>query len=431
MRFLLPTDRAACIPLICHSFMYHNSIDSVYHYTTSAFTALYAAFFDHCLSQQLSFVIEDSEFPTQQAAAQAFPDWDPETDEQQLDHDAHLQRVQSAIVGVVLNHDASRRFDWSRLRRQDHLNDTFAVFQQMGANDLRASPSHPLHRLYHPPPYEPSYAAGTNLHCFILVTSCQHQKQKLAAYLSAATYHYARQLGFDCLHVEATHPATLRIFTAAPLMRGIVTHRIRLSDVVNKTEDGKEWRRWADDDSEISVVHVDIDQSLLLSLLPHQLSLTRLAPASTLPSWTSSVFASVTVTSKELSVLTLTSCTPPLSALPPSSQSRSGYRALMVAGTLDLNQVGVLHRLLSPLRVGRVPVLAVSSFDTDALILREEDVDVAVRLLEAEGHKVRFAPVEAEDSREDGKLEAETTGTTQRTDRTETERTEQQSGTTA
>jgi hypothetical protein len=406
MRFLQPTDRAACVPLICHSFMYHNSVDAVYNYATSAFASIYGGIFDHCLTQQLSFVIEDCEFLRQQQPA--FPDWNYEKEEQPLDHDAHLQRVQSAIVGVVLNHDSSHRLDWSRLGPCDHLKDTFAVFHQLGANDLRASPSHPLHRLYHPPPYEPTHAPGTSLHCFILVTDCQHKQQKLAAYLSAATYYYGRQLGFDSLRVEATHPATLRIFTAPP-MRGVVTHRVRLSDVVNTTEDGKEWKRWAAVDDEVSVVHVDIDQSLLLSLLPHQLSLTRLAPASSLPSWTSSVFTSITLTSKELSVLTLTSCTPPLSALPPSSLSRSGYRALIVAGCLDLNQVGVLHRLLSPLRVGRVAVLAVSSYDTDALIVREEDVDVAVRLLEADGHKVRFAPVQAEGSSEDGRLEAETT----------------------
>lgn len=58
------------------------------------------------------------------------------------------------------------------------------------------------------------------------------------------------------------------------------------------------------------------------------------------------------------------------------------YRAWSVPGPLDSNLVGVLARLLDPLRAAGVPVLAVSTHDTDWLLVesgRANDAEVAWR----------------------------------------------------
>ena len=57
---------------------------------------------------------------------------------------------------------------------------------------------------------------------------------------------------------------------------------------------------------------------------------------------------------------------------------RSGpYRAWSVPGKLDFELVGVLLELIEPLRIAEVPVLAISTFDTDWILVAEERGEVA------------------------------------------------------
>lgn len=65
-----------------------------------------------------------------------------------------------------------------------------------------------------------------------------------------------------------------------------------------------------------------------------------------------------------------------------------GWRALKVAGPLDFELVGVLSDLAGPLARDGVPIFAVSTFDTDYLLVREERLQQAKQTLVDEGHEL-------------------------------------------
>ena len=63
-----------------------------------------------------------------------------------------------------------------------------------------------------------------------------------------------------------------------------------------------------------------------------------------------------------------------------------GWRALRVAGQLDLTETGVLASLAAPLAEAGVPIFAISTHDTDYLLVKDEKLEDAVAALTAAGH---------------------------------------------
>jgi uncharacterized protein len=55
---------------------------------------------------------------------------------------------------------------------------------------------------------------------------------------------------------------------------------------------------------------------------------------------------------------------------------------------LDLNITGVLAGLATPLAIDGISIFAVSTYDTDYLLVRQHDMDHAVRILRAAGHTI-------------------------------------------
>ncbi len=64
------------------------------------------------------------------------------------------------------------------------------------------------------------------------------------------------------------------------------------------------------------------------------------------------------------------------------------FRALSVAGPLDFALVGILARLCDALARAAVPVFAVSTFDTDWLLVRSDRLEAAIAALRAAGARV-------------------------------------------
>jgi hypothetical protein len=74
--------------------------------------------------------------------------------------------------------------------------------------------------------------------------------------------------------------------------------------------------------------------------------------------------------------------------VPDGVRAERGWRALAVCGRLDLGLTGVLAGLLAPLAAAGVPIFAVSTYDTDYVLVREERLAEAVAALRAAGHTV-------------------------------------------
>ena len=125
--------------------------------------------------------------------------------------------------------------------------------------------------------------------------------------------------------------------------------------------------------------------SLRLETLPGLFAICRLPAESPVPAWPSGDLVSITRTPDELSIVCAES------AIPAGVRHHGGYRALRVEGTLDLNLVGVLAALATPLAAAGVAIFVISTFDTDYLLVEQSVFGAATGALERAGHIVTGA----------------------------------------
>ena len=115
-----------------------------------------------------------------------------------------------------------------------------------------------------------------------------------------------------------------------------------------------------------------------LQLLPQTFSICRLSPEASLQG----SFFSVTRTADELSVVCFSG------EEPVGSKVEADWRALKVAGPLDFALTGILYQLLGPLAEAKISIFALSTFDTDYILIRSADIDRAIEVLRGDGHDV-------------------------------------------
>jgi len=122
---------------------------------------------------------------------------------------------------------------------------------------------------------------------------------------------------------------------------------------------------------------------LELSLLPERFAICRLAADAPIPNWAmQGPFFSVTRAGDELSIVT------ELYRVPAGVQAQPGWHALKVHGPFVLSEIGVLAALATPLAEAKISLFAVSTFDTDYLLVASETLPAAVAALERAGHTV-------------------------------------------
>ena len=125
-------------------------------------------------------------------------------------------------------------------------------------------------------------------------------------------------------------------------------------------------------------------EHLTLDVIPGSYAICRLDPGGAIPSWAlTGRFFSVTRTAYEMSVI----CE--LAAAPTGVLAERGWRGVAVQGPLDLSAIGILAGLTGALASASVSTVAVSTYDTDYLFVRDADLQRAVRALRGAGHHVR------------------------------------------
>lgn len=95
-----------------------------------------------------------------------------------------------------------------------------------------------------------------------------------------------------------------------------------------------------------------------------------------------SSFFSITKTDSELSVVCQES------AIPADIIAERGRRVLRVEGPLDFSLTGILASLAAPLATAQVSIFALSTYDTDYLLIAASDLDRAIPALEQAGHTI-------------------------------------------
>ena len=88
-------------------------------------------------------------------------------------------------------------------------------------------------------------------------------------------------------------------------------------------------------------------------------------------------------TDEELSVVCLTK------GVPERTVERSdGWRGFRIEGTLDFALVGILSKLSAILAQNKIGIFAVSTFNTDYILVKNEDYERAMDVLAAEGYEI-------------------------------------------
>lgn len=123
---------------------------------------------------------------------------------------------------------------------------------------------------------------------------------------------------------------------------------------------------------------------LPLEILPDTLAVCRLAADAAVPAWASAPggFVTISRTGEELSITTVQS------AVPAETRCERDYRALRVRGPLPLHLIGILAAIASPLAQVGLSIFAISTFDTDYVLVKARDLEAAVTALERAGHRV-------------------------------------------
>jgi uncharacterized protein len=106
--------------------------------------------------------------------------------------------------------------------------------------------------------------------------------------------------------------------------------------------------------------------SLTLSAIPGSFAVCRLLAGSALPDWfRPTKFATVSWTDDELSI------TCDESHVPEEVQCERGWRCLMLQGPFAFDLTGVLLKVLQPLAAANIGIFAVSTFDTDYVLVKD------------------------------------------------------------
>jgi hypothetical protein len=123
---------------------------------------------------------------------------------------------------------------------------------------------------------------------------------------------------------------------------------------------------------------------LSLLVLPELVAVCRLLPSIPIPAWASAgQFYSITRTDDELSIVCFQD------AVPDGVVCERDWRCLRVAGAMPFSVVGVLASLTTPLAEADISVFAISTFDTDYLLVKTEKLEEAVVALRQVGHSIR------------------------------------------
>jgi uncharacterized protein len=118
------------------------------------------------------------------------------------------------------------------------------------------------------------------------------------------------------------------------------------------------------------------------------LAICRFPPEDAVPSWADQMFqplVSITRTADELSIVL------PQAEVPAHVQAERGWQALSVRGPLPFHLTGILASLAAPLAEAGVPIFALSTHDTDWLLVGHDKAGDACAALEDAGHRIHDA----------------------------------------
>jgi hypothetical protein len=138
--------------------------------------------------------------------------------------------------------------------------------------------------------------------------------------------------------------------------------------------------------------------SMNIVSVPGRYAVCRLSPEERLPAWIldcdATEFLSITRTEEELSIVCLEKRVPHDSS---NVVVEKTWAVLKVQGPLDFALTGILAALAQPLATAGISIFAISTYDTDYLLVKTDTLLAAKQVLTDAGHKVHLLPENGED----------------------------------
>lgn len=127
------------------------------------------------------------------------------------------------------------------------------------------------------------------------------------------------------------------------------------------------------------------NSKLTLVALKQTLAICRLEPNATVPDWAMrGGLYSVTCTEQELSIV----CSE--ENVPNGVKCDRGWRCISIEGTLDFSLTGIMAALSTTLADASVSIFAISTFDTDHILVKADNFERAVDALRKAGNQVKM-----------------------------------------
>jgi hypothetical protein len=114
--------------------------------------------------------------------------------------------------------------------------------------------------------------------------------------------------------------------------------------------------------------------------LPATFAVCRLGPDAPVPAAIADTpFVSITRTAEELSIV---------SQAPQNAKCELPWICFKLEGPFPFSLTGVLASVIDPLAQSGIPIFAMSTFDTDYVLVEEESAESALKALQAAGHEL-------------------------------------------
>jgi len=127
----------------------------------------------------------------------------------------------------------------------------------------------------------------------------------------------------------------------------------------------------------LNLVPAMLKHTLTLEISELELAICRLPPTSSIPDWIGkSDFISVTRTQDELSIV----CREDM--VPDDIKAERNWRMLGIKGPLDFSLTGVLASLVNPLADAGIALFAISTYDTDYILVKTDHFERALGILQ-------------------------------------------------
>ena len=124
-------------------------------------------------------------------------------------------------------------------------------------------------------------------------------------------------------------------------------------------------------------------RTISLSVVPGMYAVVRLPPETAPPAWAQlGQLCSMTRTTNELSIVCESA------GVPADVEKEDGCRALVVDGRLEFGLTGILAAIATPLAAAGVSIFALSTYQTDYVLVPDRDLPRAVAALVQAGHTV-------------------------------------------